>query len=1195
VVRSRHSVSGDPIRVRRHILRMQTMNPEALLAHDDFLRALARSLVFGSEDADDVVQEAFVAALRRPPTEGPTVRGYLAAIVRNVLRQKRRGDARRVAREERVARPDLVPGETEIRAREEERRRVVDAVFELEDEARETVLLRYFENLPPRRIAERLDVPVNTVKSRLRRAHAKLRERLDEGHRGDRKAWAALLLPLADANFKTTAVALTTTAKLALVGGLVAAIGSAILLSRPGNPDEPPVPQVPLPAEVAEAIPTAVHRQVGDSVLEGSVVRNGEPVAARVEVALLYETDVSSQGPGLGSYDHLFQDPGDEPVATWPTVASDGRFRVAALPAGVYEVRAVATDGARGTVSVIVPGSDETVTTVIRLGEARHILRGRAVHADGRAFRGRVGVLGKRLPLGARVKETNADGRFVFEDLPPEQVRLTALLSPDLRVWGPVVVIPSDGEAEFVVDGGMSVIPGRAVGATTEEGVTGVRILVSGAAFFARAVSGRDGSFRVAVPDEGGGALAEARGYGLLEHTIPPGARRLVLRLEPRAGISGRVTSEMDDRPVAGAVVRWVGPELLRQEEGRTTTDEGGRYELTEVPAGKVRVFVHGGGWVSPKVGSTSLGMGLDWGEAFEVIVPSGDSVRRDLVAVKTGSVEGRVLDTAGKAAVGIVVVAERDPFASVGFGLIRSEKDPERETDAEGRFAFDGLIPGVAVTIHARPTGGLPARSVKVVLAAGEHQRVELRLARPRTVGITVVDAVTGSPVSGAKVRVREKTLGREPGDYSIDLETDGAGRAVAKAAPPERLQINADHERYVKNMRHYRAEPGQEAVRIEMQPGHTISGRVTWPDGSPASKVFIGAFGLYPGAKYQVTVSARTDGDGAFSLERLPAGELTIRADLEREGKRFRVEATAEAGTSGLELRLVDSAGASRWLRVRVLDSDGRPVHRAWSLFYYRDDDASGGGSRLEDADRGDLKIRLPSEPFTGWLEIFRAEDDQRRPLPLGAVFLGPIRPGHDDVEVRLPPERSIDGRVVDETGKGVSGATVSARPAVPDGPKRPDDRVYLHDGVVNEPDGRYRLGRLADRSYRVIVLPPLQFARPMPRDAHAGTKALTFDLRASANPVLTVVDPEGRPQSGARVRVTEPMSSGMEIPKFSENAVAAGKTDGSGRIRLRGLDASARYRLEVSAPNDRRDLVGKVMREWQPNEEKIVLQTR
>ncbi|MCI0339694.1 MAG: sigma-70 family RNA polymerase sigma factor [Planctomycetales bacterium] len=173
------------------------LDPEVLLAHGGFVRGLARSLVRDDDTAADLEQEAWTAALERPPRDPHRWRGWLATVVRNFARQRYRSDRRRESRERAAARPEPVPSTEEILARESARRMVVEAVVGLDEPYRSTIVLRFLEGLPPREVALRQGVPVETVKSRLQRGLAILRERLDGRHGGDRRAWSVALLPLA--------------------------------------------------------------------------------------------------------------------------------------------------------------------------------------------------------------------------------------------------------------------------------------------------------------------------------------------------------------------------------------------------------------------------------------------------------------------------------------------------------------------------------------------------------------------------------------------------------------------------------------------------------------------------------------------------------------------------------------------------------------------------------------------------------------------------------------------------------------------------------------------------------------------------------------------------------------------------------------------------------------------------------------
>ncbi|HEU4394495.1 MAG TPA: sigma-70 family RNA polymerase sigma factor, partial [Planctomycetota bacterium] len=171
---------------------------EDLLAHREWVRRIARALVRDDARADDLEQEVWTSALERPPADrGLPMRGWLATVLRFRAVDQRRSEARRRAREESVAREERQPPADEIVARGEILRRLVTAVMDLEEPYRATVLLRYFEDQTAAAVAARQGVPLETVRTRLRRALDRLRERLDADHRGDRRAWTAMLLPLA--------------------------------------------------------------------------------------------------------------------------------------------------------------------------------------------------------------------------------------------------------------------------------------------------------------------------------------------------------------------------------------------------------------------------------------------------------------------------------------------------------------------------------------------------------------------------------------------------------------------------------------------------------------------------------------------------------------------------------------------------------------------------------------------------------------------------------------------------------------------------------------------------------------------------------------------------------------------------------------------------------------------------------------
>jgi len=168
---------------------------EALLQHAGFLRALARSLLLDEGQAEDVVQETYLAALHRSPPEAGA-RGWLAAVTRNLALKRLRTETRLRHREAASARTGAHPAAGDVVAKLELHRRLVDAVHRLDEPYRAAIVHRYFEELPPREIAARLGIGVRNVETRLRRALERLREDLDAAHAGDRRAWSLPLLAL---------------------------------------------------------------------------------------------------------------------------------------------------------------------------------------------------------------------------------------------------------------------------------------------------------------------------------------------------------------------------------------------------------------------------------------------------------------------------------------------------------------------------------------------------------------------------------------------------------------------------------------------------------------------------------------------------------------------------------------------------------------------------------------------------------------------------------------------------------------------------------------------------------------------------------------------------------------------------------------------------------------------------------------
>lgn len=146
---------------------------------------LAYTILGDREAANEVAQDAFVRAWRHAAAFDPrrgTVATWLLTITRNLAI-----DATRVRRPLPVDPVvfnslNLTAGEpdpSEDVTTERELARLRSAVAELPEEQRRCLLLAMFHGLTAREISERDDVPLGTVKTRIRTALLKLRSSLE--------------------------------------------------------------------------------------------------------------------------------------------------------------------------------------------------------------------------------------------------------------------------------------------------------------------------------------------------------------------------------------------------------------------------------------------------------------------------------------------------------------------------------------------------------------------------------------------------------------------------------------------------------------------------------------------------------------------------------------------------------------------------------------------------------------------------------------------------------------------------------------------------------------------------------------------------------------------------------------------------------------------------------------------------------
>ena len=156
---------------------------EAMLPHMDAAHNLAKWLLRNEQDAQDVVQEAYLRAFKSfSGFHGSNGRAWLLTIVRNtsytLLKKNKTVDLTTTFDEEIHASSYESVSPATILEHAEDAELIREAMDKLPAEFREILALRHQEGLSYKEIADITQIPPGTVMSRLARARAKLREYL---------------------------------------------------------------------------------------------------------------------------------------------------------------------------------------------------------------------------------------------------------------------------------------------------------------------------------------------------------------------------------------------------------------------------------------------------------------------------------------------------------------------------------------------------------------------------------------------------------------------------------------------------------------------------------------------------------------------------------------------------------------------------------------------------------------------------------------------------------------------------------------------------------------------------------------------------------------------------------------------------------------------------------------------------------
>ena len=285
-------------------------DPEALLAHSGWVRALARSLVADPAGAEDVEQETWRRALESPPKHAGNLRAWLATVVRSVAAQRGRSEGRASERQDRFRRasdpatgagPRQAPPQTpgEIAERMETFRALAEGIGRLQEPYASAIYLRFVEELPVAEVAARQGVPVPTAATRIRRGLELLREQMHGRFGASWKARCLVFAPPASSAaippVIAGAIAMTTKTKfLAAAAVLALAIPVYSVLSAPTDAAdgerepsavEATLPEAPEPTPLVEEASVAAETERTE-VADSTAAAASEPDPRAIQVVV---------------------------------------------------------------------------------------------------------------------------------------------------------------------------------------------------------------------------------------------------------------------------------------------------------------------------------------------------------------------------------------------------------------------------------------------------------------------------------------------------------------------------------------------------------------------------------------------------------------------------------------------------------------------------------------------------------------------------------------------------------------------------------------------------------------------------------------------------------------------------------------------------------------------------------------------
>ena len=565
----------------------------------------------------------------------------------------------------------------------------------------------------------------------------------------------------------------------------------------------------------------------------------------------------------------------DRHVSGYPRTTTDqnGHYRLPACDPGKYVLAAAAKGYAPDSRRVTVSTEQRTVDLQLRKGE---MIRLRVVDKEGEPMPGVVVATvfvteyleALTLDYESSIQRdsdrhllTDAEGRWSRLWIPNNELQFHIRKDGYAQVQKSIA--PGEREHVVTLEAGGWTVSGRVVDKETKAPVAKFRV-VQGSAFGSgdndmtwqegRLVENENGQYRATWDTSGDSRRVlriEAEDY------LPSDARRLKMderqvafnvELSKGQAVTGVVLSP-DGKPLADAEVALCtatrglylknGRPLRGQPHLIVRTGPDGRFSLPAQREPYILVVLHDQGFAQVEGQQDTKDIAIrPWARAEGTLLIGDQPGAKEAITLDFGEPPSRREDLSP-----IQRIAERIYF------------DYKTQTDAEGRFVFENVIPGDArvtrsvVSKHGQTSSWIPTHSAKVTLAPGETAQVDVSRA--------------GRPVVG-KLLAPPDAESAPAWQYAM-ISLQGSAPASPPVSPPPMPPIPKEID----------PQKDREAAMKWWE---------TWKETEEGKRFGEGVIRYHEALRGTQTVhySTNVEADGSFCFDDVPAGDYLLHARL-------------------------------------------------------------------------------------------------------------------------------------------------------------------------------------------------------------------------------------------------------------------------------------------------------------------------